>query len=43
MKTIIVFLLFFLGVGLFAHKITSRTHLLLLVVIVGAVLYISLK
>ncbi len=43
MKTIAMFLLFFLGMGMFAHKITSRTHLLLITVIVCAVLYISLK
>jgi hypothetical protein len=43
MKTIVMFLLFFLGMGLLAHKITSRMHLLLIVVIVGTVLYISLK
>jgi hypothetical protein len=43
MKAIAMFLLFFLGVGLFAYKITSRVHLLLIMVIVCTLLYISLK
>ncbi len=43
MKTLAIFLLLFLCIGLFAREYTLRVRLLLIATIVGVVLYVSLK